>query len=145
MGIPTRFYHPCIFSHDHRSMLTREEHQRSLMYEALTSKRSELPPLDKAAWIELQAKIEQERQHVRQWNASTVRSRISNYFNPAIRDALEAKFCRARTRVKEEYPQHFVFLKTVGFDDQDPHQEQKNRFWLELYRRTLQRAFKARR
>ncbi|KAG0051694.1 hypothetical protein BGZ83_003440 [Gryganskiella cystojenkinii] len=113
-GIPTRFYHPCIISHDHRSMLTREEHQRSIMYDAYISKRSELPPLDKVVWLELQAKIEQERQRVRQWNASTVRSRISNYYNPAIRDALESKFSRARTRVKEDYPQNFVFLKTVG-------------------------------
>jgi len=111
----TRFHHPCIFSHDNRSMLTRDEHRRMLMYEAVVRKR--LPGMsaeDKALWADIQVKVEEERQRVSQWNTATVRSRISNYFNPAIRDALEAKWSRGRTRVKEDYPQNYGFLHTIG-------------------------------
>ncbi|KAI8600423.1 hypothetical protein EDD21DRAFT_377288, partial [Dissophora ornata] len=115
-----RFQHPCLYSHDHRSILTRDEHRRYLLYEAITRNQQKDPnlprlgPEDRVLWALLQEKADQERLRVRQWSAEVIRSRISGYFNPAIRVALESKFKRARTRVTVEYPQYYDFVQSIG-------------------------------
>ncbi|KAF9113392.1 hypothetical protein BGX27_001668 [Mortierella sp. AM989] len=115
-----KFYHPCIYSHNHRSALTREEHRRYIMYDAIARGlhkdefKPQLGPEDRALWATLQEKVDQERLSVRQWQAEVVRSRVTSYFNPAIQAAMEAKFIKARARVHEEYPQHYEFVQSVG-------------------------------
>ncbi|KAF9198471.1 hypothetical protein BGZ49_000703 [Haplosporangium sp. Z 27] len=115
-----QFHHPCIDGHSRRSTLTKEEHRRYLMYDAIARGlhkneiQPQLSPEDRALWATLQEKVDQERHNVRQWQAELVRSRINICFIPAIRDAMEAKFIKARTRVQEEYPQHYEFVHSIG-------------------------------
>ncbi|KAG0006770.1 hypothetical protein BGZ65_004075, partial [Modicella reniformis] len=93
--VTAHFQHPCVHSHDHRSTLSRDEHHRYLMYDRIARNQDKAPnlpqlgPEDRSLWASLQEKVDQERQIVRQWNAGVVRSRITNYYNPAIREALE--------------------------------------------------------
>ncbi|ORZ16642.1 hypothetical protein BCR41DRAFT_352881 [Lobosporangium transversale] len=115
-----RFYHPCIYSHEHRSTLTREEHCRYIMYDSIIRGLHkhggvlQLGSEDRELWTSLQERVNQERQSVRQWNAETVRARIASYSNVAIQAALETKFLRARRRVLEEYPRRYDFIQSIG-------------------------------
>ncbi|KAF9427858.1 hypothetical protein BGZ76_002152 [Entomortierella beljakovae] len=114
------FQHPCIYSHDHRSTLSREEHRRYIMYEAISRGvhrngiQAQLGSEDRALWAELQEKVDQERLKVRQWQAEVIRSRIASFFNPDIQQALDSKFKKARARVVEEYPQFYDFVQSIG-------------------------------
>ncbi|KAG0004202.1 hypothetical protein BGZ80_009199 [Entomortierella chlamydospora] len=116
----TRFYHPCIHVHDSRSALSREEHRRYLMYDAIARglHRNEIQlqmgPEDRALWATLQEKVDQERQSVRQWQAEAVRTNIAKCFNSDFQEAMETKFRKARARVQEEYPQHYEFVHSIG-------------------------------
>lgn len=113
------FQHPCIHSHENRSTLTRDEHRRYLMYDSFV-RRQHIPnpphlcPQDQSLWASLQEKVDQERQLVRQWNAGMIRSRISSYYNAEMQQALETRFCRARERVREEYPRYYDFIQSIG-------------------------------
>ena len=69
---------------------------------------------DRALFGLLQERVEAERLRVRQWCDSECRSRVISYFNPLIRDALAPKFRRGRARVKEEYPQYYDFVHSIG-------------------------------
>ncbi|KAF9088144.1 Little elongation complex subunit 2 [Mortierella sp. GBA35] len=114
-----RYHHPCIGAHQYRSSLTREEHRRYMMYDGVlrAQKKPGTPQLgqeDRALFALLQEKVEEERVRVRQWNDTECRSRVISYFNPLIRDALAPKFNRGRTRVKEEYPQYYDFVQSIG-------------------------------
>ncbi|KAF9190522.1 Elongator subunit elp4 [Haplosporangium sp. Z 11] len=115
-----RYLHPCIQSYVSRSILTREEHRRYVVYEAITRdqhKNKNLPvlgPEDRAVWTALQEKVEKERAALRQWIVEVSRSQISSLYNPEIRNALETKFKRARVRITDEYPRYYEFVHSVG-------------------------------
>ncbi|KAG0273678.1 hypothetical protein BGZ95_010514 [Linnemannia exigua] len=114
-----RYHHPCIGSHQYRSSLTREEHRRYIMYDGVLRRQKipgapQLGQEDRTLFSLLQEKVEEERIRVRQWCDSECRSRVISYFNPLIRDALAPKFSRGRARVKEEYPQYYDFVHSIG-------------------------------
>ncbi|KAG0379179.1 hypothetical protein BGX24_001415 [Mortierella sp. AD032] len=114
-----RYHHPCIGAHQYRSSLTREEHRRYMMYDGVLRRQKmpgapQLGQEDRALFSLLQEKVDEERNRVRQWCDSECRSRVISYFNPLIRDALAPKFSRGRARVKEEYPQYYDFVHSVG-------------------------------
>ncbi|KAG9061357.1 hypothetical protein KI688_007335 [Linnemannia hyalina] len=114
-----RYHHPCIGAHQYRSSLTREEHRRYMMYDGVLRRQKtpgapQLGQEDRALFGLLQERVEAERLRVRQWCDSECRSRVISYFNPLIRDALAPKFRRGRARVKEEYPQYYDFVHSIG-------------------------------
>ncbi|KAF9921938.1 hypothetical protein FBU30_007999 [Linnemannia zychae] len=114
-----RYHHPCISAHQYRSVLTREEHRRYLMYDGILRRQKipgapQLGSEDRALFNVLQEKVEGERHRVRQWCDAECRSRVISYFNPLIRDALAPKFKRGRTRIMEEYPRYYEFLYSIG-------------------------------
>lgn len=114
-----RYHHPCISAHQYRSSLTREEHRRYMMYDGVLRRQKtpgapQLGQEDRALFGLLQERVEAERLRVRQWCDSECRSRVISYFNPLIRDALAPKFRRGRARVKEEYPQYYDFVHSIG-------------------------------
>ncbi|KAF9430515.1 hypothetical protein BGZ94_006461, partial [Podila epigama] len=120
LGPEVFYHHPCIFSHQHRSALTKEEHRRFNMYESILrtpAKHGKMPPMtpeDHALWTRLKSVVEAERAEVRKWNASIVRQRLCSYLHPMIPAALEPKFVRERRRIQEHYPRYYDFLNTVG-------------------------------
>ncbi|KAG0075541.1 hypothetical protein BGZ90_009772, partial [Linnemannia elongata] len=114
-----RYHHPCIGAHQYRSSLTREEHRRYMMYDGVLRRQKtpgapQLGLEDRALFGLLQERVEAERLRVRQWCDSECRSRVISYFNPLIRDALAPKFRRGRARVREEYPQYYDFVHSIG-------------------------------
>lgn len=116
----TSYRHPCIFFHEHRSALSKEDHRRFIMYERVmrSPNKSGRPPAigpeDHARWIQLQKMVELERSEVRKWNASFVRPRLSSHLHPSFKGAMEPKFKRGRDRVVQDYPQYYDFLSTIG-------------------------------
>ncbi|KAF9375358.1 hypothetical protein CPC16_000771 [Podila verticillata] len=113
------YRHPCIFFHEHRSALSKEDHRRFIMYERIMrspnkSGKPTIGPEDHARWIQLQKTVELERSEVRKWNASFVRPRLSSHLHPSFKGAMEPKFKRGRDRVTQDYPQYYDFLSTIG-------------------------------
>ncbi|KAG0020956.1 hypothetical protein BGZ82_011465 [Podila clonocystis] len=114
------YRHPCIFFHEHRSALSKEDHRRYIMYERImrtpnkSGKSPSIGPEDHALWIQLQKMVELERSEVRKWNASFVRPRLSSHLHPSFKGAMEPKFKRGRDRVVQDYPQYYDFLSTIG-------------------------------
>ncbi|KAG0358482.1 chitin deacetylase [Podila minutissima] len=114
------YRHPCIFFHEHRSALSKEDHRRFIMYERImrspnkSGKPPSIGPEDHALWIQLQKTVELERSEVRKWNASFIRPRLSSHLHPSFRGAMEPKFRRGRDRVVRDYPQYYDFLSTIG-------------------------------
>lgn len=113
------YRHPCIFFHEHRSALSKEDHRRFIMYERIMrspnkSGKPSIGPEDHARWIQLQKTVELERSEVRKWNASFVRPRLSSHLHPSFKGAMEPKFKRGRDRVTQDYPQYYDFLSTIG-------------------------------
>ncbi|KAG0084456.1 hypothetical protein BGZ93_009830 [Podila epicladia] len=114
------YRHPCIFFHEHRSALSKEDHRRFIMYDRImrspnkSGKPPSIGPEDHALWIQLQKMVELERSEVRKWDASFVRPRLSSHLHPSFKGAMEPKFKRGRDRVVRDYPQYYDFLSTIG-------------------------------